>query len=75
MGVDFGISGILNAVSGLEAKNGVIGDIVRRYSSSSDESLEVRNKCGPLGPSTAFCGPNSKSNPLKLFDLGVFTSS
>ena len=70
-----GISGTLNAVSGLDSKNGAIGDIVRRYSSSSDVSLETRNKCGPLGPSTGFCGANWKSNSPKLLDLGVVNSS
>jgi len=61
-GIGSGIGGTLNAVSGLNGNFGVSGDIVRRYSSSCDVSLDARNKCGPFGPSTDFC-PNSKSNP------------
>lgn len=44
-GLSSGTGGTLNAVSGLETVNlGVIGDIVRRSSSSSECSLEGRNR-------------------------------
>jgi hypothetical protein len=80
-----GISGTRGAISnatvcGIDGL-GVTGDMARLYSSSSwksiDESTELRNKCGPLGPSTAALAARPKSKPLNSleFGLGVCTSS
>lgn len=67
----------MNAVSvllGFIGVIGVIGDMVRIYSSFCEESIEVRNRCGPLGPLTAF-DPKSKSNDWSAGSLGVGISS
>jgi hypothetical protein len=78
-----GISGTLGASSAALCTLdglGVIGDIARTYSSSAsiDESTELLNKCGPLGPSTAFLTvAKSKLKPWNSWEsgLGVCTSS
>jgi hypothetical protein len=58
---------------------GVKGDISRTYWSgaSSDDDTELRNKCGPRGPSTGFFGPRSKLKDWNSFvgEVGVKTSS
>lgn len=57
----------------------VIGDISRTYwcGISRDEETELRNKCGPRGPSTGFFGPKSKLKDWNSFvaEAGVNTSS
>lgn len=52
---------------------GVIGDIAKTYCSSelSEESTELRNRCGPLGPSTGFFTVKSKLNPGNSCELGL----
>ncbi len=58
---------------------GVIGDISRAYCSScrAIESTELRNRCGPLGPSTEILAARPKSKPLNSCEsgLGVCISS
>jgi hypothetical protein len=59
---------------------GVIGDIASVYWSSwklIEESTELRNRWGPVGPSTAALAARPKSKPLNSleFGLGVCTSS
>lgn len=50
---------------------GVMGDKVRMTSSSKDDIVELRNRCGPRGPSTCF-EKYSTSYPSGLrLDLGV----
>jgi hypothetical protein len=78
-----GISGTLGASGGALCMLdglGVIGDIARTYSSSPsiDESIELLNRCGPLGPSTDFLWvAKSKLKPWNSleFGLGVCISS
>jgi len=61
-----GTWGVFNVALCVLEGLGVIGDMAREYSSSCaavDESTEIRNRCGPIGPSTGFFAVTSKLNP------------
>lgn len=74
-----GVGGLAGCNSVSADGCGVIGDISKTYwfGISRDEETELRNKCGPRGPSTGFFGPKSKLKDWNSFvaDVGVNTSS